>query len=112
MSPRHVVAALVAAGLRSARETSNAARGAVDPVGTWSCVVWGHPEFGDERVLFDFAPQGVARLARIEAVAVPAWSGSRRGSWRIARCASAIRGPDGSTRRICAATISAAPGER
>lgn len=51
-----------------------AARG-IDPVGTWSCVVWGHPDFGDERMLFNFAPQGVARLARIEGDATPAWSG-------------------------------------
>jgi hypothetical protein len=55
-------------------ETAHAARGTV-PVGTWSCVVWGHPEFGDERVLLNFAPQGVARLARVESAAVPAWSG-------------------------------------
>jgi hypothetical protein len=54
---------------------SQSASAAIDPVGTWSCVVWGHPDFGDERVLFNFAPEGVARLARIEADAVPAWSG-------------------------------------
>lgn len=52
-----------------------AARGGVDPVGTWSCVVWGHPEFGDERVLLNFDARGVARLARIENDAVPSWSG-------------------------------------
>jgi len=46
-----------------------------DPVGTWTCVVWGHPEFGDERVLFHFDEGGIARLARIENDAVPAWSG-------------------------------------
>ena len=71
---RHVAAALVIACLACAGKSASAA-GALDPVGTWSCVVWGHPEFGDERVLFNFAPQGVARLARIEAEAVPAWSG-------------------------------------
>ena len=71
---RHVAAALVIACLACAGKSASAA-GAIDPVGTWSCVVWGHPEFGDERVLFNFAPQGVARLARIEAEAVPAWSG-------------------------------------
>lgn len=54
---------------------AKAARGDVDPVGTWSCVVWGHPEFGDERVLLNFDQRGVARLARIENEAVPAWSG-------------------------------------
>jgi hypothetical protein len=46
-----------------------------DPVGTWSCVVWGHPDFGDERVLFSFDAGGIARLARIENDAEPAWSG-------------------------------------
>jgi hypothetical protein len=56
-----------------AGEPANAAR--TDPVGTWSCVVWGHPEFGDERVLLNFAPQGVARLARIEDAATPSWNG-------------------------------------
>lgn len=46
-----------------------------DPIGTWSCVVWGHPDFGDERVLFSFDAGGIARLARIENDAVPSWSG-------------------------------------
>jgi hypothetical protein len=55
--------------------TADAARGNVDPIGTWNCVVWGHPEFGDERVLLSFAAEGVARLARIENDAVPSWSG-------------------------------------
>ena len=54
---------------------SASAPGAINPIGTWTCVVWGHPEFGDERVLFNFAPGGIARLAHIEAEAVPAWSG-------------------------------------
>jgi len=74
VSPRHAVAAIVAVGFLLAAQKSNAARGDVDPIGTWSCVVWGHPDFGDESVLFHFAPQGIARLARIEAVAVPAWT--------------------------------------
>jgi hypothetical protein len=71
---KRVAAALPIAYLACASQSASAA-GAIDPVGTWSCVVWGHPEFGDERVLFNFAPEGVARLARIEADAVPAWSG-------------------------------------
>ncbi|HUQ51809.1 MAG TPA: energy transducer TonB [Gammaproteobacteria bacterium] len=54
---------------------ASAARAALDPVGTWSCVVWGHPEFGDERVLLNFDANGIARLARVENDAVPAWSG-------------------------------------
>jgi hypothetical protein len=55
---------------------SASAASAIDPVGTWSCVVWGHPDFGDERVLLNFSANGIARLARVEAeAAVPAWSG-------------------------------------
>ncbi len=72
---RELIAALIAAGFALGAETASGARGAVDPIGTWSCVVWGHPDFGDERVLLNFTPQGVARLARIEAAAVPAWTG-------------------------------------
>lgn len=71
---KRITAALPIAYLACAGQSASAA-GAIDPVGTWSCVVWGHPEFGDERVLFNFAPEGVARLAHIEADAVPAWSG-------------------------------------
>jgi hypothetical protein len=57
-------------------ERASAARGSIDPIGTWSCVIWGHPEFGDERVLLNLAASGVARLARVGNDAVPAWSGS------------------------------------
>lgn len=71
---RRVAAVLSIACLACAGQPARAA-GVIDPVGTWSCVVWGHPDFGDERVLFNFSPQGVARLARIEVDAVPAWSG-------------------------------------
>jgi len=71
---KRVAAALSIACLACAGQAASAA-GAIDPVGTWSCVVWGHPEFGDERVLFNFAPERVARLARIELDAVPSWSG-------------------------------------
>ena len=72
---RQLAATILIASFACASETANAARGAIDPVGTWSCVVWGHPDFGDERMLFNFAPQGVARLARLESAATPAWSG-------------------------------------
>ena len=71
---RQLAATVLIASLACAVESASAAR-TTDPVGTWSCVVWGHPEFGDERVLFNFAPQGIARLARIEPEAVPSWSG-------------------------------------
>jgi hypothetical protein len=72
VSRRSLVLTIVAACLAF---TAHPASGSVNPAGTWSCVVWGHPDFGDERVLFNFAPQGVARLARIEDAAVPAWTG-------------------------------------
>jgi hypothetical protein len=68
--------AAAAVALAVASDKASAARGSVDPVGTWSCVIWGHPEFGDERVLLNLAATGVARLARVEDDAVPAWSGS------------------------------------
>ena len=71
---RQLPAIALIACLAGGVETASAARN-IDPIGTWSCVVWGHPEFGDERVLFNFAPQGIARLARIEPAAVPSWSG-------------------------------------
>ena len=71
---RRVAAVLPVACLACAGQSASAA-GAINPVGTWSCVVWGHPDFGDERVLFNFAPGGIARLAHIEAEAIPAWSG-------------------------------------
>jgi hypothetical protein len=67
--------AAVAVCLVMASQAARAA-GSIDPVGTWSCVIWGHPEFGDERVLLNFAASGVARLARVENDVVPAWSGS------------------------------------
>jgi hypothetical protein len=70
--PRYVAAA-VFAYIVAAEKPADAA--SVDPLGTWSCVVWGHPEFGDERVLLNFAPQGVARLARLSDAAEPSWSG-------------------------------------
>lgn len=71
---RRVAAVLPIAYLACAGQSASAA-GVINPIGTWTCVVWGHPEFGDERVLFNFAQGGIARLARIEAEAVPAWSG-------------------------------------
>jgi hypothetical protein len=39
---------------------------AIDPVGTWSCVLYGHPDFGDQRLLLHFAANGAARLARFD----------------------------------------------
>jgi hypothetical protein len=36
----------------------------VDPVGIWSCLIYGHPQLGDERVLLRFEADGRAGLAR------------------------------------------------
>jgi hypothetical protein len=46
----------------------------LNPVGTWNCVLYGHPAFGDERVLLYFAPNGTARLARQQDDALDSWS--------------------------------------
>ena len=75
MSPRRVASAIVAACFAAGGQVAEAARGGINPVGTWTCVVWGHPDFGDERFLFNFGQEGVARLARVEPDAVPSWTG-------------------------------------
>jgi hypothetical protein len=36
----------------------------LDPAGTWSCVVYGHPAFGDERVLMQLTADGSTALSR------------------------------------------------
>lgn len=72
---RQLTAAALIACFVCTSGTASAARGTLDHIGTWSCVVWGHPDFGDERMLFNFAPQGVARLARLQSETTPAWSG-------------------------------------
>jgi hypothetical protein len=53
----------------------------LDPIGTWACVVYGHPAFGDERVLLDVARDGSVRVARLENGDVSAWFPLRR--WEI-----------------------------
>ena len=55
--------------------------GRLDPVGTWRCVVYGHPTFGDERVLMSFAPDQSARLARNARDGTPTWSPLSR--WQV-----------------------------
>jgi hypothetical protein len=52
--------------------TARAAR--IDPVGTWGCVVYGHPDLGDQRVLFHFAANGGARIARVDDEKTGPWS--------------------------------------
>jgi hypothetical protein len=45
----------------------------LDPVGTWTCVVYGHPAFGDERVLLDVARDGTVRAAHERDGELSAW---------------------------------------
>jgi len=68
-----VAAAALATGLGSG---ADAARGTdVDPIGTWSCVLYGHPAFGDERVLLHLTPDGAGRLAHVNDDRVTPWIG-------------------------------------
>jgi len=54
---------------------AHAARSAkIDPVGTWGCVVYGHPDLGDQRVLLHFAASGAARIARVDEDKTGPWS--------------------------------------
>jgi hypothetical protein len=52
--------------------TARAAR--IDPIGTWGCVVYGHPDLGDQRMLFHFAAGGAARIARVDDEKTGPWS--------------------------------------
>ncbi|HUL83602.1 MAG TPA: hypothetical protein VL131_15755 [Gammaproteobacteria bacterium] len=45
----------------------------LDPVGTWNCVVYGHPAFGDERVLLNLVRDRATRVARLLDGEITAW---------------------------------------
>ena len=78
---RNTALLLVAAGLLLAVQGALAARrneNKVDPVGAWSCVVYGHPAFGDERVLLYFGADGTAQQARNEGDRIAPWSALSR----------------------------------
>jgi hypothetical protein len=47
----------------------------IDPIGTWRCVLYGHPDFGDERVLLHFAASGAVQLARLRNQKTSVWNG-------------------------------------
>lgn len=36
----------------------------LDPIGTWSCVIYGHPDLGEERIALNFAVDGTVNAAR------------------------------------------------
>ena len=45
----------------------------LDPVGTWNCVVYGHPAFGDERLLLSVLADGSTKVARLLDGEISAW---------------------------------------
>ena len=46
----------------------------LDHVGTWKCVLYGHPVFGDEQMLLRFQPDGRTELARPSADTARPWA--------------------------------------
>jgi hypothetical protein len=65
-----VLAACFSDGAEAARRAA-----AIEPAGTWTCVLYGHPAFGDERVLLHFAASGAVRLARLDDDKATSWNG-------------------------------------
>jgi len=65
------LAAVCAAAPAAARKNRPVA--ALDPVGTWSCVVYGHPAFGDERLLLNLLRDGSTNVARLVDGEISAW---------------------------------------
>jgi hypothetical protein len=62
---RFCTAVLALSCIAAAAEAARRRAGpTLDPIGTWSCVVYGHPAFGDERVLMRLAADGTAALSR------------------------------------------------
>jgi Gram-negative bacterial TonB protein C-terminal len=53
----------------------------LDPVGTWNCVVYGHPAFGDERVLLHLARDGTVRAAHWKDDEISPWVALT--SWQV-----------------------------
>lgn len=47
--------------------------GLIDPRGTWSCVLYGNPALGDERVLLNFAPDQSTLMAKRSEDAARPW---------------------------------------
>ena len=45
----------------------------VEPVGTWNCLVFGHPSRGDERMLLRLDPNGDAHVAEVSSVTGTEW---------------------------------------
>lgn len=46
----------------------------IDPVGAWSCLLFGPPGFGDERILLNLDPDGGTSIARLNSEAGQQWA--------------------------------------
>jgi hypothetical protein len=68
-------------GAGFAQQAGSGAGNLLDPIGVWSCVVYGNPALGDERVLLSFAPDQSVRTARNQGQGTPVWASSSR--WEV-----------------------------
>ncbi|HEX9877298.1 MAG TPA: energy transducer TonB [Gammaproteobacteria bacterium] len=64
-----------------AQPAGSGAGNLLDPIGVWSCVLYGNPALGEERVLLSFAPDQTVRTARHQQQGTPVWASSSR--WEI-----------------------------
>lgn len=67
----------------------------IDPIGSWSCVLYGHPGLGNERMLFRFAANGNVDVARSNDDTFRPWA--PLASWELAD--STLRFSDSRTGR-------------
>lgn len=67
--------------LHSLHSSAQGSNGAVDHLGAWSCVLYGDPAFGDERLQLRFGPDGTTRQARPSKDEARPWAPLSR--WQI-----------------------------
>jgi len=67
--------------LHSLHSSAQGLDGTVDYLGAWSCVLYGDPAFGDERLQFRFDPDGTTRQARPSEDKARPWAPLSR--WQI-----------------------------
>ncbi len=64
---------LVLCQAMSQAQSGAASDAVIDPIGMWRCVLYGNPEFGDERILLRFLPDQSTRMARLSQAGTPSW---------------------------------------
>ena len=64
-----------------AQEGWSADEGLIDPRGTWTCVLYGNPALGDERVVLSFAPDRSTLVAKRGETAARSWMPLSQ--WRV-----------------------------